>query len=69
MSVWRDPSTGLSASAASGLMPAGEGNDGADKVWPPTESIEPRASHLSQSEGRRSWCVGQKEALRYKSRE
>lgn len=29
---WRDPSTGLSASAAAGLMLAGEGNGEADKV-------------------------------------
>lgn len=48
MREWRDPSTGLSALAAAGLMLAGEGgNGGPDKVWAPTESIEPTALHLS----------------------
>lgn len=69
MSVWCDPSTGLSASAASGLMLAGEGNEGADKVWAPAESIEPTALHLSLKDGRRGWCMGQKEQLWYESRE
>lgn len=55
---WCDPSTGLSASAAAGLMLAGEGNGRADKVWAPTESIEPTALHLSLKGGWRGWCVG-----------
>lgn len=49
---WRDLSTWLSASAAAaGLMLAGEGNGGADKVWAPTESMEPPALHQSLEGG------------------
>lgn len=55
---WRDPSTWLSASAAAGLMLAGEGNGGADKVWAPTESIEPTALHLSLEGGWRGQYMG-----------
>lgn len=58
---WRYPSTWLSASAAAaaaGLMLAGEGNGRADKVWAPTESIEPTALHLSLEGGWRGSCMG-----------
>lgn len=48
---WHDPSTGLSALAAAGLMLAGEGDGGADKVWAPAESAEPTAFHLSLEGG------------------
>lgn len=51
MKEWRDPSTGLSALAAAGLMLAGEGNGGTDKVWTPAEPIEPTALHLSLEGG------------------
>lgn len=54
----RDPSTGLSASAAAGPELAGEGNGGADKVGAPTESIEPTALHLSPEVGWRVECTG-----------
>lgn len=59
MREWHDPSTWLSASAAAaGLMLAGEGNGRADKVWAPTESIEPTALHLSLEGGWRGVVHG-----------
>lgn len=54
-----DPSKRLSASAAAGLMRAGERNGRADKAWALTESIASTALHLSLEGG---WGGGAQKA-------
>lgn len=63
---WLYPSTGLSASAAAGLILAGEGMEGLIKCGL-QQSIEPTAAvicNMSLEGGWRGWCMGQKERLR-----